>query len=88
MNDVTTQLVWGREGGVIEGAETSIMHPSHHPLQRISKSFKKVHYAFLAAKTLMDLEFEAIKMLVTQTAVFVQTSQNFRSNFFTVCSSP
>jgi hypothetical protein len=27
-------------------------------------------------------------MLVTQTAVFVQTSQNFRSNFFTVCSSP
>ena len=55
---------------MIEGAETSIMHPNHHPLQRISKGFKKVHYAFLVAKTLMDFEFEALRTVVTQLALF------------------
>lgn len=40
----------GLEGGVIEGAESSIMHPSHHPLQSISKSFKKCITHFLLLK--------------------------------------
>jgi hypothetical protein len=55
---------------VTEGAETSIMHQSHHPLQRISKGFKKYITHFFAAKTLMDLEFEALKTPVTQPPAF------------------
>jgi len=73
----------GREGGVIEGAETSIMHPNHHPLRRISKGFKKVHYAFLVAKTLMDFEFEALRTVVTQLAVFSADL----SELYNLCSS-
>ena len=68
---------------MIEGAETSIMHPNHHPLRSISKGFKKVHYAFLFAKTLMDFEFEALRTVVTQLAVF---SVNL-SELYNLCSS-
>jgi hypothetical protein len=69
---------------VIEGAETSIMHPNHHPLRRISKGFKKVNYAFLVAKTLMYFEeFETLRTVVTQLAVF---SANL-SELYNLCSS-
>jgi hypothetical protein len=73
----------GGEGRLIEGAETSIMHPNHHPLRRISKGFKKVHYAFLVAKTLMDFEHGALRAVVTQPAV---CSANL-SGLYNLCGS-